>query len=503
MVCAIHAGCLSVDLAGAQERPGAQRDPKPVPTWKVEPMARVQRAPSASAHKTAGPRSVVLVQTLTPPARANPCNGQLARTGPGCALSELPQIGARSILDGVSQWVATSAAWLLSQVGGVLTSTTRIQISSRWYLNSFALMYRLAAFLALPILLLAVIRAVLRQDPSGLARSVLVHLPLALLLTGVAVEVVQLSLGAVDELSNAVASGAGMRSGEFMQKVITMLAASTSPEGAFVIPAFVLLIVAIAIALGSFLLWIELLVRSAAVYVAVLFLPLALAGVSFPTVSHWSRRLAETLTALILSKLVIVAILSLATEALAAQGATLDLAGLMGAVALLMLATLAPFALLKLVPMVEAGAVSHMEGTGRRVASSVGSNLVGHARNLAGRFAGWGGSGEGVGVVDDNPSGGFEPGGGPRGPLAPPPGSSPGGVGPSRASERAGLAGSIPIAEGEPIAGELYRNGANPGPKGASLPARSQALGSQAVDSLDQDARSERSQAAFQPGAAR
>ncbi|MCL4422205.1 MAG: hypothetical protein M1115_03380, partial [Actinobacteria bacterium] len=102
-----------------------------------------------------------------------------------------------------------------------------------------------------------------------------------------------------------------------------------------------------------------------------------------------------------------------------------------------------------------------------------------------------------------NPSGGFEPGGGPRGPLAPPPGSSPGGVGPSRASERAGLAGSIPIAEGEPIAGELYRNGANPGPKGASLPARSQALGSQAVDSLDQDARSERSQAAFQPGAAR
>ena len=64
------------------------------------------------------------------------------------------------------------------------------------------------------------------------------------------------------------------------------------------------------------MLWLELLIRSAAVYVAVLFLPLAIATLVWPAVSHWCRRLVETLAALILSKFVIVAVLSLAAGAL-------------------------------------------------------------------------------------------------------------------------------------------------------------------------------------------
>ena len=76
-----------------------------------------------------------------------------------------------------------------------------------------------------------------------------------------------------------------------------------------------LLLVALLVAVAAFVLWLELLIRAAAVYVAVLFLPLALATLVWPAVSHWCRRLVETLAALILSKFVIVATLSLAAGA--------------------------------------------------------------------------------------------------------------------------------------------------------------------------------------------
>ncbi len=130
---------------------------------------------------------------------------------------------------------------------------------------------------------------------------------------------------------------------------------------------------------GAFLLWVELLIRSAAVYVAVLFLPLALASLAWPAIAHWCRRLVDTLAALILGKFVIVSVLSLAVGAVAGgsgstpAGSTGAGAGdhgsftdVLGGAALLTLAAFAPWALFRLLPFLEAGAVSHLEGAGRR-----------------------------------------------------------------------------------------------------------------------------------------
>jgi hypothetical protein len=123
-------------------------------------------------------------------------------------------------------------------------------------------------------------------------------------------------------------------------------------------------------------LWLELLVRSAAVYVAVLFLPLAMATLVWPSVAHWCRRLVETLTALILSKFVIVATLSLAAGAVASGTAGTGDAGsgfaaVLAGGALLVLATFVPFSILRLIPMIEAGAVGHLEGARQRGAAAL------------------------------------------------------------------------------------------------------------------------------------
>jgi hypothetical protein len=108
-----------------------------------------------------------------------------------------------------------------------------------------------------------------------------------------------------------------------------------------------------------------LLVRSAAVTVSVIFLPLMLASLVWPATSRWTRRLVETLVALILSKFVIVAVISLATAALADPGGG-GFGSVMGAAALMLMAAFSPMAILKLMPMAEGAAMSHLEGIGRK-----------------------------------------------------------------------------------------------------------------------------------------
>jgi len=111
------------------------------------------------------------------------------------------------------------------------------------------------------------------------------------------------------------------------------------------------------------LIWLELLLRASAIYVAVFFLPVALAGLVWPATARWSRRLVELLAALILSKFVIVAVLSLGV-AMVANGDGIDVAVSGGA--LLLLAAFAPFVVLRLAPVVETAAIAHLEGIERR-----------------------------------------------------------------------------------------------------------------------------------------
>ncbi len=155
-------------------------------------------------------------------------------------------------------------------------------------------------------------QAVYRQNAGQLVRAFFVQLPLALLLGVVAVQIVILCLSATDALCTEVAGGSGLRredvAGRHDEGFTHAVADPT-------MATFVLLLVGLLVAAAAFVLWLELLVRAAAVYVAVLFLPLAMATLVWPSVAHWCRRLVETLTALILSKFVIVATLSLAAGA--------------------------------------------------------------------------------------------------------------------------------------------------------------------------------------------
>ena len=325
----------------------------------------------------------------------------------GSAVGPVVGVGVGSVLDSVSGWVTSGAVWLLGQIGGVLSTTTAIDLGAPWFRAHYATMAGLAGVVIVPLLLLGVVQSIYRQDVGMLLRSGLVHVPLAVLLTAVTVSLVQIGLAVTDSLCSAVSQGAGLDAGHFFASVTTSLApaeAAAQPGGA---PTFVLFLGGVAVVVGAVLVWMELLLRSAAVYVAVLFLPLALAGLAWPAISHWPRRLADTLAALVLSKLVIVAVLSLAAGALAggtgstpsgATGAGGGFASVLAGAALLLLAACAPWSLFRMLPFLEAGAVGHLEGLSRR-AGRQGAAPVRALADVALRAAAAGSLATGVGAI--------------------------------------------------------------------------------------------------------
>jgi hypothetical protein len=350
----------------------------------------------------------------------------------GSAVSSVAGAGADSVFNGLSSWVASGAAWLLGQIGSVLDKTTAIDLGASWFTDHYQTMAALAGLVVVPMLLLGIIQSIYRQSASMLLRSVVVNVPLAILLTTVAVKLVQLGLAVTDAMSTAVAQGAGVDGGNFMGPVAAELTGSQLVDMTGV-PAFVLFVGALAVVLGALLVWVELLIRASAVYVAVLFLPLALASLAWPAVAHWSRRLVDTLVALILGKFVIVSVLSLAAGALA--GGTTPISGgagggnagagftdVLAAAALLLLSAFAPWALFRLLPFLEAGAVGHLEGFGRRAGQSAAApvkSLAHVALARMGSAAAGKGRNEGSGAASGALAAGESHGGSPGEPTAP------------------------------------------------------------------------------------
>ena len=380
------------------------------------------------------------LNALNPICQAGSIGGSIASTG------------FESVLSGISQWVASGAEWLLAQIGDVLSATTTIDLGASWFETHYGQMTALAGVVILPMLLASTLQAVVRQNPGQLIRTFLLQLPLALLLAVVAIQIVILSLSATDAMSDAVAGGTSADVTSLLTGVTSGLVASAADP---TIASFVLLLISLLIAVAAFVLWLELLIRAAAVYVAVLFLPLALATLVWPAVSHWCRRLVETLAALILSKFVIVATLSLAAGAVSSGTAGSGSHGsgfssVLAGGALLLMATFVPFAILRMIPAVEAGAVAHLDGLRERGMSGMtrlprtaashalheGLGALGDSRLMAATAAAAGGGAAGLAAG----AGGLGSSGGVGG----------GGAGGSDDDGGAGGGGTIPLAQGDP-----------------------------------------------------
>ncbi len=341
----------------------------------------------------------------------------------GNAIGAVGSAAAEGIFEGLTHWVVDTATWLTGTIGDLIDHTTSPRVDAPWFLGSYRTMLAVAGLLAVPMLALGVIQAVIRQDPQMLVRQVVAHIPAAFLLAAAAVGVTGALVAITDELSRvittSVATGPG---GGMLKQVASAYRSAFDSTGGGSVPLFGVFVGAIVLVIAGFAVWLEMIARDAAIYVALLFVPLAFVAMIWPATSRYARRLVEILIALIVSKLAVVAILTLATQALTTPDPEAPGGGrfevLIAGTALLVMAAWAPFAVMRFIPGVQ-GAMGQLmlartatAGTAAIAGAAGGmAGVLGQAMNHSGSSgsggnSGSGGSAGGAGSGSGGPTGG-------------------------------------------------------------------------------------------------
>ncbi|HJZ38052.1 MAG TPA: hypothetical protein VJ204_17410 [Solirubrobacterales bacterium] len=294
----------------------------------------------------------------------------------------------------LTKWVAQGAGWLTGQVVTAVDSSTTPHLRQAGFLSEYTKMSAIAVLLAVAALLAAILQGIAQGNAGLMLRVVLVNTPLAFLGTSIAFVVVQLLVGTTDSLCHAISAATGDHSAELFEKAITGLgsvggkvgevgtgAGVTSGggiseavghnSGQVAVPLFVGFLLAIVGALAAFCVLLELLMRDAGIYAVSLFMPFALYASISPRWRGVMRKYAEGLFALIESKFIIVAIITLAATLVDKEATTVEV--VLVASALMALSCFAPFFLFRIVAISEGAAAASF---GRR---SAGGAIVGGA----------------------------------------------------------------------------------------------------------------------------
>lgn len=274
----------------------------------------------------------------------------VARGVAGDVLGGGVGMASNVVMSGVVRWAAEGAAGLLNRIAQEIDRSTRPALRSGWFQAGYAAMVQVAIALAAVFLLLAVGHAIVRQDVAILLRAISA-LPLALILTFTAVTLVQLALAVTDWMTASVIAVNQDGAANAFRALADLFSSGSTP-----LEGFVAFLMAVFMALLALAVWVELALREAAVYVAVAFMPLTFVAIVWRPTTVWCRRLAEGLLAVILSKFAIAAAFSLASGAIGqvGEGDGGGLSAIVAGGAVLLIAGLTPWILLRLLPLTQA-----------------------------------------------------------------------------------------------------------------------------------------------------
>jgi hypothetical protein len=331
----------------------------------LAPAAMAQAQPAGPTTTTAPPPGQTQrCDTIPNPVARNVCQlgtnpGQAVTNAVSGAAENVVQTAGDSALRSFTAAVASAGKFFLERIGALVTTTTSPNVvNAGWFTSQYRVMLALAVIIALPILLVSVAQSIVRADGMQAIRSAFVYLPIAAILSAVGPAMAQILIDVSDWMSAALSNNASADAHRFLADAGGSLAALGAGTLNPAAPVFGVLLGALIVVLGALSIWLELLLRAAAIYISVLFLPLALAAMIWPAGWRWCRRLIEFLIAIIFAKVFIVAIVNLAAAGLARGGLGDKFEGVLAGGALLLMAAFTPIALLKLIPLAEAAVVT-------------------------------------------------------------------------------------------------------------------------------------------------
>ncbi|MFE3502614.1 hypothetical protein [Kitasatospora sp. NPDC059160] len=295
---------------------------------------------------------------------------------PGGAL---PGGGVSNVTDplgSLAKGCAQAAAWVVRNLSGAIDGTTSVDFTNQSFLQQYAVVFAVSTVITLVLWLLAVTKRAVRGASLTTAISEAVGF---LWLTVVASAFTPLILFTVvsvtDGLTKAIAVGTKSDTGTYLGGFADTLEKGNVGGG-----PLILVLVSLVAVLAAAVLWIELVIRAAMLYVGALLGTAVYAGLVDRQLWKHVRRWAGMMLAVDLAKPIIVIILGLAGAVATGAGANDDFARVLSGLAILFLSIFASAAVYRFVPTF-GDEMLNMRGA-RASAVQAGSAMINGTANL-------------------------------------------------------------------------------------------------------------------------
>ncbi|MFH8886826.1 hypothetical protein [Streptomyces sp. NPDC017949] len=296
----------------------------------------------------------------TPSATNNPCelikapardycengNGPAPSGSPRTGLSPDSPAGALDPLSSLARGCADAAAWIVGKLSEAVKSTANVDFTNPAFLQQYAVVFAASTILTLVLWLLAVAKRAVRGVPLTTALSEAIgFLWLTVLASAFTPLILYTVVSATDGVTEVIASATGSQTDVFFGSFTEALKKGEDIGGG----PIMLIVVSLVTVLAAGILWLELVIRAALLYVGALLGTVVYAGLVDRNMWGHVRRWAGIMIAVILVKPVIVIVLGLA-GALAGDKGPDAFSAVVSGLAIILLAIFASAMIYRFVP---------------------------------------------------------------------------------------------------------------------------------------------------------
>ncbi|MEV4560936.1 hypothetical protein AB0K51_28610 [Kitasatospora sp. NPDC049285] len=249
-------------------------------------------------------------------------------------------------LGSLAKGCATAAAWVVRKLSGAIDGTTQVDFTNAAFLQQYAVVFAVSTVVTLVLWLLAVTKRAVRGAPLGQAFGEAVgFLWLTVIASAFTPLILYTVVSVTDGLTEAISVGTKSDTGTYLGAF-----ADTLEKGSLGGGPLILIIVSLVAVLAAAVLWIELVIRAAMLYVGALLGTAVYAGLVDKQLWKHVRRWAAMMLAVDLAKPIIVIILGLASAVATGAGADDDFARVLSGLAILFLSIFASATVYRFVP---------------------------------------------------------------------------------------------------------------------------------------------------------
>ncbi|MFH7593645.1 hypothetical protein WDV06_00870 [Streptomyces racemochromogenes] len=266
--------------------------------------------------------------------------------GAGTGLSPNSPTDALNPLASLARGCADAAAWIVGKLSEAVKGTANVDFTNSAFLQQYAVVFAASTVLTLVLWLLAVAKRAIRGVPLSTALSEAIgFLWLTVLASAFTPLILYTVVSATDGVTDVIASATGSQSDVFFGSFTDALKKGEDIGGG----PIMLIVVALVTVLAAGVLWLELVIRAALLYVGALLGTVVYAGLVDRNMWGHVRRWAGIMIAVILVKPVIVIVLGLA-GALAGDKGPNAFSAVVSGLAIILLAIFASAMIYRFVP---------------------------------------------------------------------------------------------------------------------------------------------------------